>query len=309
MSSSTPLKSIILVGPGGSLGSVLLEGLLYVSTFSVSVLVRESSKSIGSLPADRLHKIVKIADSYPQDEIIAAFQGQDAVVNAITSTLVEEQLRFIDAAIEAGVKRYVPSEYGMNNLRPEARALNSVFDGKGKVQEYLKSKESTGLTWNAIGCGMWIDWSLKNNFLGLNYATKTITMADEGKGKFSTSTMENTYLAVNRCLLNPEMTKNTVVYISDFVTTQADLVAAIERIRGEKWNVEQFDSYKAIEENKKKVEAGDHLAVYKLIEIGFVTGRYGGWLEEKEKIWNQDLGLPKQEFEDVVRKGLEKMKA
>lgn len=31
-------------------------------------------------------------------------------------------------------------------------------DGKGKVQDYLKSKESTGLTWNAIGCGMWIDW-------------------------------------------------------------------------------------------------------------------------------------------------------
>lgn len=82
-------------------------------------------------------------------------------MNAITSTQVEEQFRFIDAAIEAGIKRYVPSEYGLNNLRPEARALNAVFDGKGKVQEYLKSKESTGLTWHAIGCGMWIDWSVQ----------------------------------------------------------------------------------------------------------------------------------------------------
>ena len=87
-----------------------------------------------------------------------AFAGQDAVVNAMTSTVVEEQTGFIDTAIEAGIKRYVPSEYGLNNLRPEVRALNAVFDGKGKIQENLKSKERTGLTWHVIGCGMWIDW-------------------------------------------------------------------------------------------------------------------------------------------------------
>ncbi len=92
----------------------------------------------------------------PYEKILEAFRGQDAVVNATTSTL--EQFRFIDAAIEAGVKRYVPSEYGLNNSRPEARQLSTVFDNKGKIREYLKSKESTGLTWNSIGCGMWLGW-------------------------------------------------------------------------------------------------------------------------------------------------------
>lgn len=48
-------------------------------------------------------------------------------MNCITSTEVNEQFKFVDAAVEAGVKRYVPSEYGLNNLRPEARALNAVF--------------------------------------------------------------------------------------------------------------------------------------------------------------------------------------
>jgi hypothetical protein len=56
------------------------------------------------------------------------------------------------------VKRYLPSEYGLDNLNPKARELNSVFDGKGKVREYLMSKEEMGLEWTAIGCGMWIDW-------------------------------------------------------------------------------------------------------------------------------------------------------
>ncbi|OCL08967.1 hypothetical protein AOQ84DRAFT_376256 [Glonium stellatum] len=33
---------------------------------------------------------------------------------------VVEQYRFIDAAIAAGIKCYVPSEYGLNNLNPKA---------------------------------------------------------------------------------------------------------------------------------------------------------------------------------------------
>lgn len=144
---SNPYKNIILVGvrptipcrpgrhvpannptqPGGSLGSVLLSTLLSEPTFTVSTLVRESSKSIASLSQHGNLKVIKIADDYPYADIVAAFQGQDAVVNAITSTEVQEQFKFVDAAVEAGIKRYVPSEYGLNNLRPEARALNAVF--------------------------------------------------------------------------------------------------------------------------------------------------------------------------------------
>ena len=57
-----------------------------------------------------MHRVIRIPDEYPYDEIVEAFRGQDAVVNCITSTQVEEQFKFIDAAVEAGVKRYVPSE-------------------------------------------------------------------------------------------------------------------------------------------------------------------------------------------------------
>lgn len=141
------------------MGSVLLTSLLSEPQFNVSVLARESSKSLNSLP-EGVKKVYKIHDGYPLEEIVNAFKGQDAVVNAITSTQVEEQFKFIDAAIEAGIQRYVASEYGLNNARPEARSLNSVFDGKGRVQDYLRSKEPSGLTWHAIGCGMWIDWSV-----------------------------------------------------------------------------------------------------------------------------------------------------
>lgn len=103
-------------------------------------------------------RVITVPDDYPEADLIAAFQGQDVVVNALTSTSVAEQYRFIDAAVVAGIKRFVPSEYGLDNLNPKAQELSSVFRDKGGVRRYLHSKESTGLTWTAIACGMWIKW-------------------------------------------------------------------------------------------------------------------------------------------------------
>ncbi|KAK3117409.1 hypothetical protein LTR53_001248 [Teratosphaeriaceae sp. CCFEE 6253] len=302
MDASQELKNIILIGPGGSLGSTLLNSLLSEPSFTVSVLVRESSSSIKSLPSGL--KVHKIGTGYPKHELLEAFKGQDAVVSAVGGGAVLDQLKFIDASIEAGVKRFVASEYGLNNMRPAARALNQVFGLKADVQDYLRSKESTGLTWHVIGNGMWIDWALQNSFLGLDYANRTVTLYDDGNSKFSTSTMANTALALNRSLLQPEKSKNQAVYISDFATTQAELVDAFEKISGEPWTRQLVHYQTALDEANEKLKAGDPYAVYKQIEIGFASGRYGAWLEEKEKIWNEDLGLPKQDKDDVLRKAL-----
>jgi hypothetical protein len=74
-------------------------------------------------------RVITVPDDYPEADLIAAFRGQDVVVNALTSTSVAEQYRFVDAAV-AGIKRYVPSEYGLNNLNPKAQELSSVFRDK-----------------------------------------------------------------------------------------------------------------------------------------------------------------------------------
>ncbi|KAL4875716.1 NAD(P)-binding protein [Aspergillus karnatakaensis] len=298
--SSTGYKNIILVGGGGSLGSVLLQTLLSEPTFNVTVLARESSKA--KIPSTA--KVIKISDSYPHEDLVKAFKGQDAVANAITSFSVAEQLKFIDAAIEAGVKRYIPSEYGLDNNTPAARELSPVFKDKGTVQDYLRSKEGSGLTWTAIACGMWVGWSLRNNFLGLNYAARTITLTDDGKGPFSTTTLSSTALALNRILINPAPSANQIVFLSDFATSQEELVQTIERLTGEKWKRESINTAEVIPALKKAWDAGDHFAGYGLINIGFTKGTFSGHFEPEKKIWNKDLGLPVNDLEGVVKGAL-----
>ncbi|KAK5724183.1 hypothetical protein LTR17_013565 [Elasticomyces elasticus] len=293
------LQNIILVGAGGCLGVALIKGLTSEPSFNVLVLVRSSSSTLKTIPRDYPSVTIrKISDTCPKDELIEAFKGQDAVVNATTA--VEEQYRFIDAAVEAGVKHYVPSEFGLDNSRAEARAMCALFDGKGKIAEYLESKKSTGLTWHAIACGI---------FLGLDYANRTISFYDDGRGKFSTSTLANTALALNRSLLAPEKTKNRRIFISDFALSQEELVQIIERVSGEKWTVKTVDSKARYAEASKKVAEGDPYAVYTQIEIGFATGKYSGHFEEKEELFNDVLGLPKQDKEEVIRNALKSMES
>ncbi|RSL78313.1 hypothetical protein CEP51_008309 [Fusarium floridanum] len=299
---ASPFKNILIIGATGSIGSVVLKALIEEPTFIVTTLQRSSSK--GKLPSGL--KTITIEDSYPSEALVCAFSGQDAVVNCMTSLAVGEQLRFIDAAVAAKVRGYVSSEYGLNNNKPEARALNSVFREKGEIQDYLRSKESTGLEWMAVACGMWLKWSAQHDFLGMHIKEKKFVVWDDGDGWFSTTTEENTALAlVNALAKKWNETKNQVVWLSDFAITQNMLLAAIERISGQKYTVEKIDTLRFIEEKQAAVAAGDPSAVYALIEIGFVTGKFGGHLEKEGRIVNELLGLPKISLDEVVKAALE----
>ena len=120
--------------------------------------------------------------------------------------------------------------------------------------------------------------------------------------------MSNTAIALNQSLLNPQLTANKVLYISDFATSQSELIATIEKVSGVSWTRKSIDSIAATEEDKRKVDEDDIMSIYKLVELGFVGSGYGAWLEENERLWNEQLGLPKAQIEEVVTSALEKIK-
>ena len=99
-----------------------------------------------------------VDDDLPHDQLVQALQGQDVLISAIGFGAVSLERNLIDAAIDAKVKRFLPSEYGVNNTDPAARALCPVFDAKGEIIKLLREKESTGLTWTAVPTGLWLDW-------------------------------------------------------------------------------------------------------------------------------------------------------
>ncbi|KAK4551752.1 hypothetical protein LTR86_010945 [Recurvomyces mirabilis] len=100
-------KNVILVGAGGNLGSIILCSLLASSDkFNVSALSRETSSYVP--PAG----IQLYRTDYSHGTLVSAFKGKDAVVSAIDMTATVDQTKLIDAAIEAGVRRFIPAQFG-----------------------------------------------------------------------------------------------------------------------------------------------------------------------------------------------------
>jgi hypothetical protein len=121
--------------------------------FNITVVSRHTSKAT----FEPSIKIVKVSDSYPKEELLPIFEGQDAVVVSIRHAANELQIGMIDAAVDAGIKRFIPSDYGSVAENPEATALDPRKGDCENVVEYLRSKESYGLTWTAVITGLFFD--------------------------------------------------------------------------------------------------------------------------------------------------------
>jgi len=152
---TSQLHKVLLVGAGGTnIGHHIANALSKDASFKLSIISRAGSKSTYPPNAN----IITIPDHPTHEDYVQALQGQDAVVSGLGFEGKPTEIALIDAAIEAGVKRFLPSEYGVDNTNPVASELSPVFKRKGDVIEYLKSKEGSGLTWTAVPTGMWLDW-------------------------------------------------------------------------------------------------------------------------------------------------------
>ncbi len=147
---SQPIKNVIVIGAGGKLGPSILSAFDTDPHFTVSILTRFSSQS--TFPSHL--KVHRVGDNYPEAELLEAFKGQDAVISTIATASAVQQKAVADAAVKAGVKRFVPSEFGSDTRNDKAMAiLPQYFKGKAETVRYLKEKEKEGLTWTAFVTG------------------------------------------------------------------------------------------------------------------------------------------------------------
>ena len=139
---------------GGNLGPALVKAIDSEPSLTLSILSRQSSKS--TFPSHI--KVHTVPDSYPTDAVITAFKGQDVVIDLAPLFVLNQHKAFIDAAIKAGVKRFLGPEFGANTA--ESRVVEAVpfFGGKKAVAEYLVSKEREGLTWTGVLTSAFFDW-------------------------------------------------------------------------------------------------------------------------------------------------------
>jgi hypothetical protein len=86
-------------------------------------------------------------------------KGSDAVISFLPIfPPVAKHKTLVDAAIQAGVRVFVPSEWGNDTANPRTAELAVYKDGKTVDQAYLEEKAEKGLIeWTGLVTSVWLD--------------------------------------------------------------------------------------------------------------------------------------------------------
>ena len=294
-----PLTRVLVIGAAGNLGSLILNHLQTSSSnFEITVLTRESSAAT-QFPSSVT--VTKIADDYPTPELVKAFTNVDVVIAAISMAGMHLQYRFIDAALAAKVKRYIPTEFGLDDLPDWLVELRPMFRIKHDVRDYLVSKEKEGLEWTVIVCNVFFEMGVMSGFFGFDWGEKKVTLIEGGDIKWVATTLDTVAVATVRALEKEkqEQTKNKVLLIQDFRTSQNEVWEKVKEVTngGEGWKVEQIGYDKWLDEAKEKARQGDNSVLSKLT---FGTVLLGSKWEERDEYANDLLGLKTKSFDEAI---------
>lgn len=249
----------------------------------------------------------QIDDDSPKSQLVDAFKEQDALVSTMPGRPYTAHLRIIDAAIEAGVKRFIASEYG-NNTSPAAAELVDLYGEKAKINKYLREHEDSGLTWTSIHTGQFFDWGVESGWLGYHLKERRAVIFDSGDTPWSTTNIDTVSSAVVKVLLNPAETKNRAVHVASFTVTQNEVLQALEKATGASWKVEKITSEGALKK-ARSMDSADHsegLALLTLMLMYADDEDRGGNFEKHGWLDNDLLGLPKEDMPTVVEQIVKK---
>jgi hypothetical protein len=260
----------------------------------VTAITRPTSKA--TFPASV--KVVK-ADVSSVESLTAAFQGQDAVVSAVGTEGLPGQHVSIDAAIAAGVKRYLPSEFGSDLGNPKVAAL-PVFGYKVATQKHLEEAIAAkpGMTYTTVVNGPFLDWGINVGFL-INLNDGKPKLYDGGNTVFSSTTLASVGQAVVGVLSHYEETKNKRVFVRDIDISQNQLLDLAKKIAPEKkWEPIVVDTA-AIEKASNEALAKGEVTMqvmYGYLMRGIFGEGYGSKMETDD---NKLLGIAGKTEADV----------
>jgi uncharacterized protein YbjT (DUF2867 family) len=288
------IKHVAIAGGSGHLGSVVFRKLVECGKFNVRVLRRAGSTSKFPESTD-----VVDVDFDSLESLQSALAGQQAVVSTLGASGIGQQGLLVDAAVNAGVSRFLPSEFGSDLDNPKTRQL-PVYVAKVKVEDYLIEKaKTTGLTYTFVYNNAFLDLGLQQDFI-LRTSDGKPMLLDGGDLPFSTTFLASVGDAVVGVLTHPDETKNRSVYVHDFVTTQNQLLTLAKQAAPAKaWEptVVKLDELIARSDAKIAQKMLDRETVLPYLLRAIMGPGYGGAFATVD---NELLGLKERTKEDIL---------
>ncbi|KAF6816491.1 NmrA-like family protein [Colletotrichum plurivorum] len=292
------IKKVAIVGASGNLGPKVLGGLID-GGFDVTVISRQESTA--TFPAG---VTVKKIDLSSAEAVTEALKGQDAVVSTAATTAAGAQKLLIDASVAAGVKRFIPSEFGIHTREARGTKIGALLTPKIQNTDYLieLAKKHESFSWTGIAVGPFFDWSFGNGLLGLDIKNKTVNIFDSGNEPFSPSSLAFIGKSVAGVLKNPEATANKYITVASFTTTQRELLKIVEEETGATFTVNNVKTSDLEKTADEKLAKGDYSAFIELLQQYVYGDGQGHAAKENDAV--KLLGLQQEDIKAETKKAL-----
>lgn len=276
----------------GNLAQTIIP-VLVAAGFNVTNIVR-SKKDDDIVPG--INSVV--VDYTSQADLEAALRGKDVTICAIAIESAPIQTVIIDAAIHAGVKRFIPSDFGSVSTDPRLSSVGVYVPVIG-VQNYIKEKAAQGLIeYTIISPGAFTEMLLSAPLM-VDQVGKTAEFWEDGQNHISSTTMAGVGKAIVGALKAPNESKNRNLLVHEFVLTQAQVLDLHKKHEpSTEWTITTISDPKAALEKSEKAMADEPSVenAFGVIKATLMSGLFRAYYE---KVDNDVVGLEKRSEADL----------
>lgn len=208
-----------------------------------------------------------------------------------------------EAAVEAGVKRVMPSEFSSNlEAKVKETKLPNVSE-KLEIREYIESLANQGkIEWSSVNNGPFFDLGMKMGFMGPRLQSKTATFHNGGDIPVCATSTDDIAKAVALVLQHPDETRNKPVYVYSALVTERKVTDIASKLTGIEFKIVQADIQKGADEYFEKLEKGenDPRLRFNLYFLMMYGPGYGG--NYADIAMNKMLGLRVMDNAEIERK-------
>jgi len=233
-------KTVTVFAATGVAGRACVDELLRQDVFNVQVLERaagQQEKSSSGVSRSQEEKQrqrkdwtsrgvgVRQADVTDHASLIPALEGTDYLVSCVPLFATESQYPLIWAAKEAGVERFVPSEFGFIYDWEQFSPTDNMHKTIAKQKVFLRRViELAGLDYTIIPAGLWPEY----------YMVEPVGVMGNGENKFSWSSGRDVGRIIPHVLAHPASRNAVCPVAATAYCSWNELLDVRERLLGRK---------------------------------------------------------------------------
>jgi hypothetical protein len=189
--------------------------------------------------------------------LVSVFAEQDLVISTTAGGDSDQQIRIIDAAIAAGVRRFMPHEFGHDTLNKGISSRIVKSAGRAKVIGHLRAaSKSSDFQWVGVATGYTLDTGLISGNMGIDLVWHSATIHGIGTETFAASSLQRVGQVIVRIVDHWDEVANQYIYAAGVLTSANEILRGAEKATQREFTVGNYDVEECVKEGEARIERG-----------------------------------------------------